>query len=192
MTTMTGTIQIPSKGDGLKAAWGASVANGINALMPMAPAHMLVREGAGGVGCEPLPQNLRDRRAAKPDLGRYKIESITVHDSDDEDDQKTLDVTLGNPYFRCGGKTYEGSAKSLEDVELPAVVALKIYIKGETPSDELAAYADLEELREAERDVDYYIVPLYLFDESGTVACDFRIGPDPAMFEFANPTGEHQ
>lgn len=63
---MTGTIQIPSKGDGLKAAWGASVANGLNALMPMTPARMLVREGAGGVGCEPLPQNLRDRRAKAP------------------------------------------------------------------------------------------------------------------------------
>lgn len=61
---MTGTIQIPSKGEGLKAAWGASVANGLNALMPMAPARMLVRESAGGVGCEPLPQNLRDRKAA--------------------------------------------------------------------------------------------------------------------------------
>lgn len=68
---MTGTIQIPSKGDGLKAAWGASVANGLNALMPMAPARMLVREGVGGVGCEPLPQNLRDRKSK--DLHPWKV-----------------------------------------------------------------------------------------------------------------------
>jgi len=59
---MNGFITVPTKGDGLKATWGASVANGINALMPMASAGMLVRYGAGGVGSEPLPDNRRDRR----------------------------------------------------------------------------------------------------------------------------------
>lgn len=182
-------IPIPQK-NGEIISWAEQASKEFNALMPMTPSRMLVREGAGGVGCEPLPQNLRDRKdAAKPDLGRYKIESITVHDSDDEDDQKTLDVTLGNSYFRCGGKTYEGSAKSLEDVELPAVIALKVDITGSLPSDELESYASLSELQSEELDGDYYIVPLYVFDATGSLVCDFRIGPDASMFEFSNPTG---
>ena len=54
-------IPVPSKGDGLRASWGAAVASRVNELCAMAPAGMLSREGFGGMGAQPLPQNLRDR-----------------------------------------------------------------------------------------------------------------------------------
>ena len=57
-------IPVPSKGDRLRASWGAGVANRVNALGAMAPAGMLSRVGPTGTGFAPLPANLRDRRAA--------------------------------------------------------------------------------------------------------------------------------
>lgn len=55
-------IPIPQK-NGEIISWAETAAKEFNALMPMAPAHMLAREGPGGVGCEPIPQNQRERRA---------------------------------------------------------------------------------------------------------------------------------
>lgn len=57
-------IPVPSKGDAMRASWGASVANRVNELCAMAPANMLARDGFGGMGAQPLPANLRDRPAA--------------------------------------------------------------------------------------------------------------------------------
>ena len=57
-------IPVPSKGDAMRASWGASVASRVNELCAMAPAGMLSRDGFGGMGAQPLPQNLRDRRGA--------------------------------------------------------------------------------------------------------------------------------
>lgn len=62
---MNNPIPVPIKGDGMKATWAASVANGINELMPMAASGMLTRNGAGGVGSEPLPENRRERRLSQ-------------------------------------------------------------------------------------------------------------------------------
>lgn len=54
-------VPVPLKGLPLRATWGAQVANRINELCAMAPAGMLVREGFGGIGAQPIPQNLRSR-----------------------------------------------------------------------------------------------------------------------------------
>lgn len=52
----------------MKASWAAAVAERVNALCAMAPAGMLARDGAGGMGAQPLPANLRERAkgSAKP------------------------------------------------------------------------------------------------------------------------------
>lgn len=62
-------IPAPSKGQPLRATWGAQVANRVNELCGMAPAGALHREGFGGMGNQALPKNLRDRPAAAP--GQY-------------------------------------------------------------------------------------------------------------------------
>lgn len=59
-------IPVPSKGDPLRATWGAQVTNRVNELCAMAPAGALHREGFGGIGDQPLPKNLRDRRGGAP------------------------------------------------------------------------------------------------------------------------------
>lgn len=48
----------------MRASWGAAVASRVNELCAMAPANMLARDGFGGIGAQPLPANLRDRRGA--------------------------------------------------------------------------------------------------------------------------------
>lgn len=181
-------IPEPNIKDKLSANMVREILRAIRSLTPIAGHGMRISRGPNGTVYNAKAVKAK-KDAAKPDLGRYKIESITVHDSDDEGDQKTLDITLDNAFYRCGGKTYEGSAKSLEDVELPAVIALKVDITGSLPSDELESYASLSELQSEELDGDYYIVPLYEFDATGSLVCDFRIGPDASMFEFSNPTG---
>ena len=49
----------------MRVSWGAAVASRVNELCSMAPAGMLARDGVGGMGAEPLPKNLRDRRRPK-------------------------------------------------------------------------------------------------------------------------------
>lgn len=58
-------IRAPSKGEPLRASWGAAVADGINALAGMASPGALARQGVTGTGAEALPQNRRDRKAAQ-------------------------------------------------------------------------------------------------------------------------------
>lgn len=59
-------IPVPSKGDGLRASWGAAVASRVNELCAMAPSGVLQREGFGGIGAQPLPANLRNRVVMAP------------------------------------------------------------------------------------------------------------------------------
>jgi len=48
----------------MRASWGAAVAGRVNELCAMAPSGVLQREGFGGMGAQPLPANLRNRRAS--------------------------------------------------------------------------------------------------------------------------------
>lgn len=58
---MTGSIPVPAKGQPMKASWAAAVADRVNALCGMAPSDMLVRDGVGGMGAQPLPENMRGK-----------------------------------------------------------------------------------------------------------------------------------
>lgn len=59
---MRGGIPVPGRGERMLASWGAAVAERVNELCSMAPAGMMARDGLGGMGAEPLPQNRRNRR----------------------------------------------------------------------------------------------------------------------------------
>ena len=52
-------IQPPVPGHPIRASWGAAVTEALNGLGVMAPSGVLVRDGAGGIGFQPLPQNRR-------------------------------------------------------------------------------------------------------------------------------------
>lgn len=75
---MNDQIEIPAKGQPMKAGWGASVANAVNRLTVSAPANMLVRDGAGGFGFAALPTNMRDRRGSSTAfLHPWKVKGCT-------------------------------------------------------------------------------------------------------------------
>jgi len=80
-------IRAPSRGEALRASWGAAVADGVNALAPMAAPGALARQGVTGFDAQPLPQNRRERRASaaedSPDAFRVRarVESRTQGDS---------------------------------------------------------------------------------------------------------------
>ena len=57
------TIERPSARMPMRAAWGARLADRVNELCAAASPGMLVREGLGGTGAEPIPAN---HRLAKP------------------------------------------------------------------------------------------------------------------------------
>lgn len=80
---MRGGIPVPGKGDKMHASWGAAVASRVNELCSMAPAGMLARDGVGGSGTQPLPQNNRNP-AAKSHLHPYTIKWIPPDPDDAE------------------------------------------------------------------------------------------------------------
>lgn len=122
------------------------------------------------------------------DLGCFYIASKSVEAGEDpEEDPSTIGIEFGNPYYRCAGKTFESAEDAISDVELPAIVALKVDITGDLPDAELTSYSSLQELYADEKDKDYVIHPLYKFDASGKLVCDFRNILQSDMAEFANP-----
>ena len=90
-----------------------------------------------------------------------------------------------NRYYSVGGRTYESSETSLEDLTGTEIIAVKISADAETtqPTTEVTSYADLGEMQ-GDQDDDYvYVIPLYKI-EDGKVKCDFRLGRVSAMWEF--------
>ena len=92
---MTGSVPVPAKGQPMKASWAAAVAERVNALCAMAPAGMLARDGAGGMGAQPLPQNLRDRRGG--DAGRPMPFDLKAEIETSQDGTKQRLVVKYNP-----------------------------------------------------------------------------------------------
>ena len=115
--------------------------------------------------------------------GRYAIESI-----------EGGVVTMKNPYFNVGGKTYHGEATTAELIGGQTnVIALRISATGvSAPTDSLEVYDSVASLQAEQQELDYYTIPLYMIatgvdeeteEETYDVVCDFRLGPDAAMGE---------
>ena len=73
-------LSIPVKGEPPRAAWGAGVANRLNELCTVAPAHMLIRDGATGTGFSPLPTNKRSRSGVRGYWNLIDFGNQTSHD----------------------------------------------------------------------------------------------------------------
>lgn len=91
-------------------------------------------------------------------------------------------MKLKNCYYRVGGRTYAMSDAEIS-VGSSGVVALVVSVNASEPSANVTVYNSLSSLQDAERNIDSYIVPLFLVNDS-KIECDLRIGPDCAMGEF--------
>jgi len=183
-------LREPNPGDRISANEYRELVRAVRALTPIAGHGMRLSRGPNGTVYNANVSSVK-KSTERPDLGRFRIDAIE-HD----EDEATYTLTFGNCYYRCGGKTYELDVEEDENVltlgesDLPAIVALKVRLTESEPSAEIEKYADLSELKEEEADTDYFIAPLYALDESCSKTCDFRIGPDAAIFEFETEGGE--
>lgn len=177
------SIVAPKEGDEIL-PWARSVTEGVNSFRVFGT-KKLVRQGPGGFSLEDLPPNKREVSfSALAIRGGGRFEAAI--------DPDTGAVTLANCYYRIGGKTYSLGSSTPQVPAAGEIWALKISIYSATPSATIARYAALGALQTAERDPDYFIAPLYEFEADPedasrcVIKCDFRIGPDAAMGEFAS------
>lgn len=112
-------IRAPSRGEALRASWGAAVADGVNALAPMAAPGALARQGVTGFGAQPLPQNRRERRASaaedSPDAFRVRARVETRAQGDSTEKRLVVEMfSTGQPMVTWNACDIKGS---VEDVE---------------------------------------------------------------------------
>lgn len=137
--------------------------------------------------------------------GRFAIVSISPAEEPGNDGENLYAVTLKNPYYDVGGRTYEmqrqsageaGGDESQEEgqeeghivsvgmVRDGSIIVLKVSAKEER-TESLTTVGSLSELQELQGDVAYYTFPLYKL-QGGSVVCDFRTGPTTSMGEFSS------
>ncbi len=81
---MINDIPSPQKGQPLLAAWAAQVTSGLNGIRAAGMRGVLVRDGAGAFGAEPLPENQRNRKGgttASSPPAPFDLEYRTVDDA---------------------------------------------------------------------------------------------------------------
>ena len=176
---MRNLVPSPIKGEGLRASWGAAVANRVNELCAMAPAGMLPRDGVGGMGAEPLPQNLRNRVAIsrKPACFDFAMEP----------NENTGETTykLVRCYYNTGGKTVH-----VNDIDITDTIAssgegniLAFARQGYTGSWAAMLFSDESDLAEFQEQAANYAVPLYVMaaretDSNGESSGGIRVAID--------------
>lgn len=176
----------PSPGDEISATFMGEICASLRRLRIFAGANVrLLRTPNGTVVSVNVPSPRPPRKVKG--IGCFEISKTEQEESSSsstsEDEKYT--ITFDNCHYSIGGKTYtlSGSNK-VENVETGNVVALKASAKGQVQSAALEKYDDLSDLQEDQSDLDFYVMPLYLFGEHGKPTCDFRIGPNFAMGEF--------
>ena len=173
---MTGSIQIPAKGQRITADWAAKVTRAANAVGALGSAGMLVREGGNGVGFEPLPENPKLRSSgggAAADKGVFKL--VLETDS----------VTLADCFYMAGGRIVKLPDLDITDkvgsiveerlaVDKPFVAYRVPASASATEEEGVAAYDSADAMVAASEDLDYVTIPLYMLTETGGVSIDFR------------------
>ena len=124
-----------------------------------------------------------EKAAKSEDRGCFRIVEIEKEAGETEGEISAT-VTLGNPYFMIGGKLYKtdlDEGATTVSVTLTSggsddklVIALVETAAGSEQSAHVTTFASIAELTSKQADKDNYIVPLYLFNESLDLECDFR------------------
>ena len=185
-------IQIPTKGAPLRADWGAAVTQAAVNACAFATRGMLPRDGAGGIGYEPIPQNRRANLPRQlPQCWEIACESASV-----EGAQPARYHKLINRYYRIGGRIFESSDETTLESLISAkevFVAFEIGVdaSGKDSYDRVVGFKSWSEMEEACRDRLKSVIPLYEFeppkDEEKTdviVKCDLRGMPLAQEFEW--------
>lgn len=160
---MMDQVTAPSKGNALRASWGAAVSSALGDLLPMGAANGLVRGGATGCGFQPLPQNLRSVETFDFD-GPFALYAVYGEDG------KVSSWNLRNCIWNLGGVTHESAddAKVEDEIDTTGAGGY-VYVQfplGDTEkSDNVTAHfaATIDALRDEQLKEKQYCVPLYRF-----------------------------
>lgn len=174
-------IPVPTKGEKLRATWGTQVANRVNELCAMAPAGVLHREGFGGIGDQPLPQNLRVRPSNGAVPGCWRL-SVDVDEGNEGEGTSTATLTLVDCYYNVGGVTkFVASIDVSADADATGFLCA-VFGANQEKGVSAEMYDDMEALNEAQENMTKYIVPLYQLD-AGAIVLDMRNAQQVQVFE---------
>lgn len=176
------SIPIPTKGAPLRADWGAAVTQAAINACTFGTRGMLPRDGAGGMGYEPIPQNRRaNLPRVLPQCWEIACESAEVNGA-----QPARYHKLINRYYRLGGRIFEcPDETTLESLisgeKVFVAVEIGVEASGEGSYARVVGFKSWGEMEEACRDRLKTVIPLYEFeppkDDEKTdviVKCDLR------------------
>lgn len=173
---MSRTLTPPSAGQPIRASFFAELLREVRANRPLPGKNTRTKRTPKGTHISTDAPEAPKSQPKLPGCWEMKL-------SGNSEDGYT--ATFTNRYYSVGGRTYESSEKSLEDLTGTEIIAVKISADAETtqPTEELTSYADLGEMQADQDDEYVYVIPLYKI-EDGKVTCDFRLGRVSAMWEF--------
>lgn len=157
---MMDQVTAPSKGNALRASWGAAVSSALGDLLPMGAANGLVRGGATGCGFQPQPQNLRA-------VETFDFDGPFALYAELGDDGSVSAWKLRNCIWNVGGITHEAEdgVKVEEEIDTSGeggyVYVQFAYVNTDSVTAHFAA--DIDALHKAQVLYDKYCVPLYRF-----------------------------
>lgn len=174
----------PAPGDPISATFMGEICAALRRLRIFAGPNVRLWSGPNGTVVSVNVPSPRPRKVKG--IGCFEISKTEQEESSSSSSEaKEYSITFENCYYSIGGKTYELSGdKMIEHVTTANIAALKATARGRVQSATLVKYDDLSDLQEDQSDLDFYVMPLYLFGEHGKPTCDFRIGPNFAMGEF--------
>lgn len=91
-------------------------------------------------------------------------------------------ISLLNPYYRIGGRTYTLNA-SLPSIPDNCILAVKVSATGGEQQAQYITYTGIADMQNDEQDYDYFIAPLYTFS-GGEITCDWRKNTPILMTEY--------
>lgn len=177
---MSRTLTPPSAGQPIRASFFAELLREVRANRPLPGKNTRTKRTPNGTHVSADVPEAPKSQPKLPGCWEMKLEK-----SEEESKEPTYTATFENRYYSVGGRTYEATTHTLEDLTGTEIIAVKVSADAETtqPSPEVTSYADLGEMQADQGDEYVYVIPLYKIDD-GKVTCDFRLGRVSAMWEF--------
>ena len=186
---MSRVLAAPSAGQPVSASLFADILREIRANRPLPGVNTRTIRTPNGTHISAVGGAAGHASKAK-DVGCFFIREIRKEHSSGQQ-VRQVNVNMGNPFFRVAGKTYRlGTAEDdSDDQEVtltdPGIIALKINADGNRPSGSTLVYGSWSDLLEDEADEMHVVIPLYWFDDSFNLICDFRNAPFAGTWEVA-------
>ena len=173
-------IQPPTLGSRPRASWARQITDAANMAAPIGASSMLMRSGAYGTGCEPLPPNKRDRRGAAAAIppGCWIIVAS---------DATPPVYTLANQYYKRGAVVCAANVSTtLNSLVQNGLLFIALSIDATTTAASpvsIVGYTSFQTMADASEALQTAIIPLYQLDSDYHIICDFRNIPEVQMAE---------